>query len=58
MPNPDAAGERELVSDLLRRASLLAVEDRVPAYGPHVQGRNNECLDPFNARYNKFGVLV
>jgi hypothetical protein len=55
---PETPEQIKLVEDLFIKGSLLALEDKEPAFAAHQQGRGHEALDSYDTKYNKFGVLV
>ena len=55
---PDDAEKQEIVSELIRIGSHLSLDDKESAYGPHIDGRHHETLDPYDTDYNKFGMII
>lgn len=55
---PKDTEKKAVVSELIEIGSYLSNEDSERAYGPHVDGRPHETLDPYDTDYNKFGTAI
>ncbi len=55
---PESTADEGLVIDLVHRGAVLSSNDPTPAYGPHLEGRPFEVVDPSGTEYNKFGRIL